>query len=130
MKPKEEAKHIAKSKAKRLVLFLVLPLTGFGQQLWQGTRSGMSKLELQALFGARLKTATQDPSVPYILREPETICGADFEVYFIFDGDRLTEVRLDSDYLGDPGIGIGQCVLKRFTTKYGRSYWVLKSPAK
>jgi hypothetical protein len=117
-------------KPKFLVLFLVVPLACFGQELWHGTRYGMSKAKLQALFGPRLKAVTDSTSyVAYTLRDPERICGADFEVSFVFYEGGLTMVNLESQS-GNPGGAIGQCVLNQSIAKWGNPYWVVKVPAR
>lgn len=117
-------------KAKCLIVFLAVQITCLGQELWHGTRHGMSKAKLQALFGTQLAEKTNPRSfVAYTsLRDSEHICGADFEVSFAFLEGRLSVVDLESQS-GNPGGAIGQCVLNQYIAKWGNPYRVEKIPA-
>src|SRR5262249_36207520 len=111
-------------RAKCLTAFLVFPIACFGQQLWHGTHYGMSKAKLQQRFGARLK---EENNYTLSLQDPERICEADFKVDFRFNNDRLSFVDLESQS-GNPGGGIGECILNQFIAKYGLGcfHWHVK----
>jgi hypothetical protein len=112
------------------ILFLAFSVVCVGQPLWHGTRWGMSRAELEKLFGTRLKAG--DGQFGFNLYGDEQICGADFKVVFGFfnrspaEGDRLGSVSLFSRSSDANGV-IGKCVLDQFTAKLGSPLKVMDS---
>ena len=106
----------------KVSILLVLSSACFGQQLWNGTRFGMSKDELEKLFGSRLELDRRlGLSRDYMLNTPEHFCGGDFEVGFIFfdkPRNRLAWVYFES-LSGNPDGIIGKCVLRELTKELG-----------
>jgi hypothetical protein len=77
----------------RVAILLLLSSACFGQQLWNGTRFGMSKDELEKLFGSRLELDRRLGLLrDYMLNTPEHFCGGDFEVGFLFSDKALASV--------------------------------------
>ena len=95
-----------------------------GQEIWHGARFGMSRGELEKLFGAHLKPNGQ---WSYKLDGDEHICGADFEVKFNLTGppkDGLVSVLLESRVDNWDEV-VGKCVLDQFIVKLGRPVKVM-----
>jgi hypothetical protein len=101
----------------KALIFLVLSSACFGQELWNGTRYGMSVGELQKLFGSRLKPDLRRPDI-YSLTEH--FCRADFGVYFHFPVPDKGLDWIDFESLSGNAEGaIGECVLAQLTAKFG-----------
>jgi hypothetical protein len=109
----------------RLPIFLLLSSTCFGQELWNGSRYGMKKAELEKLFGSRLKPdrrSGQATPRDYTLVVPEHFCGGDFEVDFTFLDEPakgligVTFVGLS----GNPDGVVGKCALEKLTSNFGQ----------
>jgi len=107
---------------KAITLFLLFTSASFGQEFWNGARYGMSKAELETLFGSRLRVDRRlGLARDYMLATPEHFCGGYFEVGFIFfdePGKGLAWVYLESQS-GNPDGIIGQCVLRQITVQFG-----------
>src|ERR1700694_3925730 len=113
---------------KLLSVLFILSSASFGQELWNGTRYGMSKAELEKLFDGRLK-ATANGNRDYVLTmapwaggadRPEHFCDSDFQVTFVFFDEReraLAWVGLES--LSGENPDVGACALRQLTTQFG-----------
>jgi len=108
------------------VVFLILALSPgcFGQQFWRGTRYGMSKPQLKALFRAKLtpESKSQKGDAYSSLTMSESFCGGEFEARFIFipikSVDQVMGVQLSTGSNNTAGT-IGECVLMQYIAAYG-----------
>jgi hypothetical protein len=115
-----------------LILLVALSSSCFSFDYWNGTKEGMSKAALMKLYGKRLKPSryNNEPWKPYpeawiyTTDSPESFCGGNFTPTFYFDQVRpkrgLVAVDLDLDIGAYSKSIVGDCLLNKYTAKYGR----------
>lgn len=89
-----------------------------GQQFWSGTRFGMTRSELVAAVGE----VADVPGAPNKAKRlaPAKMCGADLEVTFEFEGEKLSSVVLSKPVNANiPGEGLARCVIAEYAQAYG-----------
>ncbi len=109
---------------KAVLLLVLLCSAGSAQTFWSGTRPGMGKKQVKALFGRDLKVE-QTKSEPgyegytaYTMKRE--FCGGVFEVGFVFQAkaDKLISVTLVTGS-NNSGGRIGDCVVRRYIADFG-----------
>ncbi len=99
---------------------LCLPLSG--QQFWGGTKFGMTKSQIKALFGNQVTVgSTPADQGGAALEMDHSFCGTTFHVAFGFKSGSpgLTGVLLSNADV-EKGAQIGRCALREYTAAYGK----------
>jgi len=113
---------------KLLSVLFILSSPSFGQELWNGTRYGMSKAEVEKLFDGRLK-ANEYGNWAYVLTmvpwvggadTPEHFCDSDFQVTFFFDEREKGLAGVGLESLSGENPDVGACAVRQLTIQFGR----------